>query len=162
MSGASLFFFFFKQKTAYEILRSDWSSDVCSSDLAAVRPIEEVVVSDVDAERAAEFIDQFEDRFAIRAGSVAEAATCDVLSTVTPVESPIVDRSAVGDHTHINAIGADAAGKHELVDEILLDAKLVIDDYEQTTHSGEINVPYSEGTLTEDDIYGEIGEIVVG
>ena len=25
--------FFFKQKTAYEILRSDWSSDVCSSDL---------------------------------------------------------------------------------------------------------------------------------
>eukprot|EP01047_Picozoa_sp_COSAG01_P142025 COSAG01_NODE_73173_length_251_cov_0.519737_1_plen_27_part_10 len=24
--------FFFKQKTAYEILRSDWSSDVCSSD----------------------------------------------------------------------------------------------------------------------------------
>src|SRR3546814_7616494 len=26
-------FFFFKQKTAYEILISDWSSDVCSSDL---------------------------------------------------------------------------------------------------------------------------------
>src|SRR6056297_3974401 len=26
-------FVFFKQKTAYEILRSDWSSDVCSSDL---------------------------------------------------------------------------------------------------------------------------------
>src|SRR6056297_3729670 len=29
-----LSFFFFKQKPAYEILRSDWSSDVCSSDLA--------------------------------------------------------------------------------------------------------------------------------
>src|SRR5213075_3440293 len=26
-------FFFFKQKTAYEITRRDWSSDVCSSDL---------------------------------------------------------------------------------------------------------------------------------
>ena len=25
--------FFFKQKTAYEIYRCDWSSDVCSSDL---------------------------------------------------------------------------------------------------------------------------------
>eukprot|EP01047_Picozoa_sp_COSAG01_P130426 COSAG01_NODE_60012_length_297_cov_0.343434_1_plen_37_part_10 len=24
--------FFFKQKTAYEIMRGDWSSDVCSSD----------------------------------------------------------------------------------------------------------------------------------
>src|SRR3546814_19794426 len=35
-----LFFFFFKQKTAYEMRISDWSSDVCSSDL-------------VDAERRA-------------------------------------------------------------------------------------------------------------
>src|SRR3546814_6753430 len=28
-------FFFFKQKTAYEMRISDWSSDVCSSDLVA-------------------------------------------------------------------------------------------------------------------------------
>ena len=28
-----IFFFFFKQKTAYEIVSRDWSSDVCSSDL---------------------------------------------------------------------------------------------------------------------------------
>src|SRR3546814_10150880 len=31
-----LCFFFFKQKTAYEMRISDWSSDVCSSDLVAV------------------------------------------------------------------------------------------------------------------------------
>src|SRR3546814_8362085 len=30
-------FFFFKQKTAYEMRISDWSSDVCSSDLAQPR-----------------------------------------------------------------------------------------------------------------------------
>src|SRR3546814_19095848 len=30
---ALVFFFFFKQKTAYEMRISDWSSDVCSSDL---------------------------------------------------------------------------------------------------------------------------------
>src|SRR3546814_1942440 len=29
-----LFIFFFKQKTAYEMRISDWSSDVCSSDLS--------------------------------------------------------------------------------------------------------------------------------
>src|SRR3546814_7948795 len=28
-----IYFFFFKQKTAYEMRISDWSSDVCSSDL---------------------------------------------------------------------------------------------------------------------------------
>src|SRR6188768_4511977 len=31
-------FFFFKQKTAYEMSIGDWSSDVCSSDLLAVAP----------------------------------------------------------------------------------------------------------------------------
>src|SRR3546814_8728577 len=32
-----IFFFFFKQKTAYEMRISDWSSDVCSSELIAFR-----------------------------------------------------------------------------------------------------------------------------
>ena len=32
-NGHSGSFFFFKQKTAYEIIAGDWSSDVCSSDL---------------------------------------------------------------------------------------------------------------------------------
>src|SRR3546814_7129151 len=31
---SGVFLFFFKQKTAYEMRISDWSSDVCSSDLA--------------------------------------------------------------------------------------------------------------------------------
>src|SRR3546814_8337505 len=31
-----VFLFFFKQKTAYEMRISDWSSDVCSSDLKAL------------------------------------------------------------------------------------------------------------------------------
>src|SRR3546814_15021191 len=61
-------FFFFKQKTAYEMRISDWSSDVCSSDLLAggtlerfsgtpIRPVvagqhfgtAEVVATDADA-----------------------------------------------------------------------------------------------------------------
>src|SRR3546814_7162956 len=49
-------FFFFKQKTAYEMRISDWSSDVCSSDLGVldeatlVLPIADVI--DVAQERA--------------------------------------------------------------------------------------------------------------
>ncbi|MFC5133298.1 MULTISPECIES: ornithine cyclodeaminase family protein [Haloferacaceae] len=130
--------------------------------IAAVRDIEEVVVSDLDEERVADFIDAFEDRFDVRAGSISEAGHCDVLSTVTPVEDPIVGPDDVGEHTHVNAMGADAEGKHELADDLLLDATIVIDDHAQCTHSGEINVPYAAGVLDDDDIYGEIGEIVVG
>src|SRR3546814_3792098 len=35
MTVVSCVFLFFKQKTAYEMRISDWSSDVCSSDLAS-------------------------------------------------------------------------------------------------------------------------------
>src|SRR3546814_5507208 len=35
------FFFFFKQKTAYEMRISDWSSDVCSSDLRRAVPVDQ-------------------------------------------------------------------------------------------------------------------------
>src|SRR3546814_7901163 len=48
-SGIVVVVFFFKQKTAYELRISDWSSDVCSSDLNAVQFIgkfEEAVVAE--------------------------------------------------------------------------------------------------------------------
>src|SRR3546814_7144876 len=37
--------FFFKQKTAYEMRISDWSSDVCSSDLAQPQPVPQKAVA---------------------------------------------------------------------------------------------------------------------
>src|SRR3546814_3817108 len=39
MYCSSVLFFFFKQKTAYEMRISDWSSDVCSSDLPVLREL---------------------------------------------------------------------------------------------------------------------------
>ena len=130
--------------------------------IAAVRPIKEVVVSDVDEDAIAAFVERFGDRFDVRGGSIAEAGHCDVLSTVTPVREPIVSRADLADHTHVNAMGADAAGKQELADEVLLAAAVIIDDYEQCTHSGEINVPWSTGVLTDADLHGELGDLVIG
>src|SRR3546814_4891336 len=48
----TFFFFFFKQKTAYEMRISDWSSDVCSSDL--FRPVLHPVRADGGDRRADE------------------------------------------------------------------------------------------------------------
>src|SRR3546814_20131826 len=48
MFNCMIFFFFFKQKTAYELRISDWSSDVCSSDLfrKSIRFIEPLVFAE--------------------------------------------------------------------------------------------------------------------
>src|SRR3546814_8156131 len=40
-----MYFFFCKQKTAYEMRISDWSSDVCSSDLAVVASSTDAIIS---------------------------------------------------------------------------------------------------------------------
>ncbi|WP_160134314.1 ornithine cyclodeaminase family protein [Halococcus salsus] len=130
--------------------------------IAAIRDIEEIVVSDLDEEAIETFVDAFSDRFDVRGGSIAEAAACDVLSTVTPSTEPLVSREQLGAHTPVNAMGADAAAKQELDPGILTDAKLVIDDHDQTTHSGEISIPYTDGTIGDDDIDAAVGEIVVG
>src|SRR3546814_2098969 len=73
----SSFVFFFKQKTAYELRISDWSSDVCSSDLGRV---EHVAVMDLDVEilecgRAAAPTQQYADFASLRNEQAGRVAT---------------------------------------------------------------------------------------
>src|SRR3546814_2392425 len=49
MHATGMCFFFFKQKTAYEMRISDWSSDVCSSDLPLV-PFDDIMLGDAVGE----------------------------------------------------------------------------------------------------------------
>jgi len=51
--------------------------------------------------------------------------------------------------THFNCIGADAPGKEELDPAILRRSKIVIDDWMQASHSGEINVPSLAASFSE-------------
>lgn len=130
--------------------------------VALVRDIDRIVVADVDEDAERAFVTRFGADFEVVTGTVDDAAACDVLCTATPVETPIVSRAAVGEQTHINAMGADAPGKHELADAILQDALVVVDDHDQAVHSGEVNVPISAGTYTADAIHAELGEVVDG
>ncbi|MFB6120925.1 MAG: ornithine cyclodeaminase family protein, partial [Halobacteriaceae archaeon] len=130
--------------------------------VSVVRDVSEVVVADRNEDRVAAFVEAYEDEYDVRGGTISEAGHCDVLSTVTPVEEPIVGPDDLGPATHVNAIGADAPGKHELADEILTAAKIVVDDRAQATHSGEINVPYAAGVLGDDDVHASMGEVVAG
>ena len=86
----------------------------------------------------------------------------DIVVTATPSRKPIVSNVWIANGTHMTCIGADAAGKEELDPDILKRAKIVIDDWEQGLHSSEINVPYSQGIITEENIWGDICEIAAG
>src|SRR3546814_4209915 len=62
-------FFFFKQKTAYEMRISDWSSDVCSSDLIEKKDYSELAEYDALFIRETTAIDHHTFRFAKKAGN---------------------------------------------------------------------------------------------
>lgn len=93
---------------------------------------------------------------------LADVCSSDIVSTTTPVRSPIVKNKWIKPGTHINAIGADAPGKQELEVEILQRARIFVDDMEQAIHSGEVNVAISKGAITREFIAGEIGEVLAG
>ena len=84
----------------------------------------------------------------------------DILITATPSRTPLV--YCVSPGTHINAIGADAPGKQEIDPQILKQAKVVVDDWIQASHSGEINVPLTRKQITKKNIHALMGNIVAG
>ena len=86
----------------------------------------------------------------------------DIVVTATPSRKPLVSAEWISEGTHINCIGADAPGKQELYTELLLKSKIVIDDWEQSSHGGEINVPFAKGTIKREDVWGDISDIVAG
>jgi ornithine cyclodeaminase/alanine dehydrogenase-like protein (mu-crystallin family) len=64
--------------------------------------------------------------------------------------------------THIAALGADKKGDQELEGSLLRNARVFVDDIRQCRTDGEINVPLAQGLISEPDIAGEIGEVIVG
>jgi alanine dehydrogenase len=86
----------------------------------------------------------------------------DVVVTVTPARGPIVKNDWIAPGTHIAAIGADKGGDQELDPKILQRARIFVDDIRQCRTDGEINVPLRQGLIKEDDIAGEIGEVITG
>src|SRR3546814_10254911 len=96
-------FFFFKQKTAYELRIRDWSSDVCSSDLGELVAEVVVVVGQVR----------------IDDGVVGRYAEAGVAEHVLDVELPAVDLRRLLVHRHVDAehrqriarLAGDGAGR---------------------------------------------------
>ena len=131
--------------------------------ISHVRALEQVLLSDARpavAEALAKRVKAASPGLDVQAVPLPEASAADVVCTLTPVHEPIVKRDWVKNGSHWNALGADAAGKQELDPDILGDAVVVVDDWEQATHSGEVNVPLSEGLLRREHIRGTLGAVL--
>jgi alanine dehydrogenase len=86
----------------------------------------------------------------------------DIIVTATASKEPLVLADWVSPGTHINAIGADAAGKQELDPAIFSRAKIFLDDWAQAQHSGEINLALAQGLVPRENLWGSLGDVVAG
>src|SRR3546814_9547085 len=88
-------FFFFKQKTAYEMRISDWSSDVCSSDLvetAQQLAVEGEAVGIVGVGRGEEVPERrLDGRHLVAQGGIGVLAVADEVDRADRGDRPLVD-----------------------------------------------------------------------
>ena len=63
----------------------------------------------------------------------------DVITTLTPSTEGYLDVLDIPNNCHVNAVGADAVGKRELMTNVIdVSANIICDDHEQALHSGEL------------------------
>jgi alanine dehydrogenase len=86
----------------------------------------------------------------------------DVIITVTSSRSPLIKHQWIQKGTHISCIGADMAGKQEIESEIMSNARIFVDDKEHCVQVGEIELPIKQGVITESNIAGEMGDLILG
>src|SRR3546814_15065433 len=109
-----LFFFFFKQKTAYEMRISDWSSDVCSSDLRVEARIAAFTVDRAGVGDRRRAVFDMDARFASLdrriGGIVDDRRLVAVEVEIDAVATAPGDRAAIGDSETLQVTEAgDAA-----------------------------------------------------
>ena len=129
--------------------------------------LEEIRVWDIDEKMAQKYsiemsellgidVKNFTNREEVVRGS-------DIVVTVTPSKKALVEVEWIEKGMHINAIGADGPGKQELDPAIVkLADKVVVDSLSQCKRIGEIQHALSLGLIKEQDVHGEIGEILIG
>jgi alanine dehydrogenase len=93
-----------------------------------------------------------------RVGDRAEAASQDVVVTVTPGNEPVILASGLRPGQHIAVLGADAHGKQEVELEAIQRCRLFCDEWEQASAGGELANGVEAGIIRREDVtpFGDV------
>lgn len=98
----------------------------------------------------------------VESGAEAVRGT-DIVVTATTSSRPVVRRQWLGDRVHVSAIGSFYPDYRELDTNTVREAKVVVDSREAVLEeAGDLLIPIGEGAITEDHIYAELGDLVLG
>jgi alanine dehydrogenase len=87
----------------------------------------------------------------------------DLLVTVSTAKEPIVSAAWLKPGVHINAVGSHRPDLREIDGATLKKARVIVDSREAImAECGDILLALKEGSISEADIHGEIGEVLAG
>lgn len=139
--------------------------------MLTVRKLELIKIYDINPERAKELaikmqkeLSSFDTKIIAVNSSDEAIENADVITTVTTSRKPVFDGRKVKRGAHINALGSYTPQMQEIDDEIMKRAdKIYLDSKEAVlAESGDLIIPITKGTISINDITGELGEAVAG
>ena len=134
--------------------------------IAAVRELRRVLVSDMDAARAAHFADEHGKALGIPIDVTADLPRAlggsDICVTCTTSRRYIVERAWVPPGCFVAAVGADNEHKQEIDPALFRSARVVVDSLEQCAAIGDLHHAIDAGAISRSAIHAELGEIVAG
>jgi ornithine cyclodeaminase/alanine dehydrogenase-like protein (mu-crystallin family) len=118
----------------------------------------DVILWDADEARAALVAEELG---AGVAGSREQALGADAVVTVTPGREILFGPGSLRAGQHVSLMGADGPGKAEIALEELARARIVVDEWEQASHNGDISRAVEAGSLERADVV-ELGRVLAG
>jgi alanine dehydrogenase len=118
----------------------------------------QVVLWDADRERARRLSEELDGRGLVPR---EEAFSADVVATVTPGREVLFPAGSLRAGQHVCLMGADGPGKAEIAVEELLRARVVVDEWEQASHNGDVSRAVETAALGRDDV-SELGRVLLG
>ena len=131
----------------------------------ALRPLTKVRAWDPSAANLAAFgrvVDGLGLEFSAEQERRTVVENADIVITVTPSQSALVEQAWVRPGTHINAMGADTKGKQELDPKLVASSALFLDEIEQSISIGEFQHAYAQSLIGKDSIRASIGAVIAG
>ena len=93
----------------------------------------------------------------------AEAARCDVVSTVTAASDPVLIGEWLQPGAHVNLVGAHTPASREADSDAIARGRVYVDLLQSAMReAGDILIPIGEGVIDQQHIVGEIGQLLDG
>jgi len=132
-----------------------------------VRPIKKVKAYDVLPDKRKLFCNEVAKELGVQAVEVESGREAvrgsDIVITASTSKTPVVEGEWLEAGSHVNAIGSHTPDARELDAAALKRAKLFVDSREAALkEAGDLIIPITQGLLSQDHIYAELGEVVTG